>query len=142
MVEAFHWLTAAEIFRKLAITTCCFFLQDPPNTSFFWKMLKKKLLNIFTNFFFYLKVQSFRLIMENNFIPMAASAGHVVAYTVGSIFKYIIDCVQLYCTNGYTNIVLKSVNCLWLVGVTLIFNCSPMVSNRSSDPAKRHQLCG
>ena len=33
-------------------------------------------------FFYYLKVQSFRLIMENNFIPMAASAGHAVAYTM------------------------------------------------------------
>ena len=40
--------------------------------NFFWKMLKKKLLNIFSNFCFYLKVQSFRLIMENNFIQMAA----------------------------------------------------------------------
>ena len=29
--------------------------------------------------------------MENNFIQMAASAGHAVAYTVGSIFKLIID---------------------------------------------------
>ena len=25
--------------------------------------------------------------MENNFIQMAASAGHAVAYTIGSIFK-------------------------------------------------------
>ena len=31
---------------------------------------------------------------------MAASAGHVVSYTIGPIFKYIIDCVQLYFTNG------------------------------------------
>ena len=44
--------------------------------------------------------------MENNFIPIAASAGHVVAYTIGTIFKHIIDCVQLYFTNGFTNIVL------------------------------------
>ena len=29
--------------------------------------------------------------MENNFIPMAASAGHAVAYAVGLIFKHIID---------------------------------------------------
>ena len=76
-------------------------------TFFFWKMLeKKKRLNIFSNFFFYLKVQSFRLTMENNFIQMAVSAGHAVAYTIGSIFKHIIDCVQLYFTNGLTNIVL------------------------------------
>ena len=44
--------------------------------------------------------------MENNFIPMAASVGHAVAYTVGLIFKHIIDYVQLYFSNGFTNIVL------------------------------------
>ena len=44
--------------------------------------------------------------MENNFIQMAASADHVAAYTIGPIFKHIIDCVQLYFTNGFTNIVL------------------------------------
>ena len=44
--------------------------------------------------------------MENNFIQMAASAGGAVAYTIGSISKHIIDCVQLYFTNGFTNIVL------------------------------------
>ena len=44
--------------------------------------------------------------MENNFIQMAASAGHAVAYMIGPIFKHIIDCVLLYFTNGFTNIVL------------------------------------
>ena len=44
--------------------------------------------------------------MQNNFIQMAASAGHEVAYTIGQIFKHIIDCVQQYFTNGFTNIVL------------------------------------
>ena len=44
--------------------------------------------------------------MENNFIQMAASTGYVVAYTIGPIFKHIMDCVQLYFTNGWTNIVL------------------------------------
>ena len=44
--------------------------------------------------------------MKNNFIQMAASAGHAVAYTIDTIFKHIIDCVQLYFTNGITNIVL------------------------------------
>ena len=39
----------------------------------------------------YLKVQSFRLIMENNFIQMPASAGHLVAYMIGPIFKHIIE---------------------------------------------------
>ena len=44
--------------------------------------------------------------MENNLIQMAASADHAVAYTIGSIFKHIIAPVQLYITNGFTNIVL------------------------------------
>ena len=44
--------------------------------------------------------------MENNFIQMAASAAHAVTYAIGPIFEYVIDCVQLYFTNGFTNIVL------------------------------------
>ena len=44
--------------------------------------------------------------MENNFIQMAVSAIHAVAYTIGPIFKHIIDYMQLYFTNGFTNIVL------------------------------------
>ena len=44
--------------------------------------------------------------MENNFIQMAASAGHAVPYTIDAIFKHIIDCVQLYFNNSFTNIVL------------------------------------
>ena len=44
--------------------------------------------------------------MENNFIRMAASAGHAVAYTIGPILKHIIDYMQLYFTNGFTNIIL------------------------------------
>ena len=44
--------------------------------------------------------------MDNNFIQMAATASHAVAYTIGSIFKHIIYCVQQYFTNGLTNIVL------------------------------------
>ena len=73
---------------------------------FFWKCLKKLPLSIFSNFFFYLKVQTFRLQMENNFIQMAASPGHAVGYTIGVILKHIIDFAQLYFTNGFTNIVL------------------------------------
>ena len=75
-------------------------------TFFYFENALKKLMNIFSNFLFYLKAQSFRLIMENNFIQMAASAGHAVAYTIGPIFKHIIDYVQLYFTNGFTNIIL------------------------------------
>ena len=44
--------------------------------------------------------------MENNFIQIAASAVHAVAYTIDPIFKQIIDCVQLHFSNGFTNIVL------------------------------------
>ena len=65
--------------------------------------------------------------MENNIIQIAASAGHAVAYTIWPIFKHIIDCVQLYFTKGYTNIALENVNCLWLIGVTLIFDGTPKI---------------
>ena len=44
--------------------------------------------------------------MENNFIQKGTSADHAVAYTIGPICKHIIDCVQLYFANGFTNIVL------------------------------------
>ena len=71
-------------------------LQGPPNIFFFGKCFKKTNEYFVKFLFFYLKVQSFRLIMENNFIQMAASAGHAVAYTIDPIFKHIIDCVQLY----------------------------------------------
>ena len=54
----------------------------------------KKTTEYFLNFlFFYLNVQSLCLIMENNFIQMAASADHAVAYTICPIFKHIIDYV-------------------------------------------------
>ena len=43
--------------------------------------------------------------MENNFIQMAASAGHAIDYAIGSILKHIIDSVQLYITNVFTIIV-------------------------------------
>ena len=44
--------------------------------------------------------------MKNNLIQTAASAGQVVAYTIGLIFKRIIGCVKLYFTNDFTNIAL------------------------------------
>ena len=58
---------------------------------------------------------------------MAALAGHAEAYTIGSIFKHMIDCVQLYFANGFTYIILQSVNCVWLVDVTLIFDGTPQI---------------
>ena len=44
--------------------------------------------------------------MENKLIQMAASTGHAVAYTIEPIFKHIVDCMQLYFTNIFTNIIL------------------------------------
>ena len=79
------------------------FFIGPAKYLFYENALKKNQLNIFSNFFFYLKVQSFRLIMENNFVQMA---GHAVTYTIDPIFNHIIDCKLLYFTNGFTNIVL------------------------------------
>ena len=82
---------------------CVTFLKGPPNT-FFLENALKKLLNIFSKFFFYLKVQFFRLLMENNFLQIAVLAGHAVAYTTGAI----IDCEQLYFTNGFTKLSFKA----------------------------------
>ena len=62
--------------------------------------------------------------MENNFIQMAASTVHAVAYTIGPIFKHIIDDF----TNDFTNFVLLRVNCIWPVGVTLIFDGTPQIT--------------
>ena len=73
---------------------------------FFLEIALEKTAEYFLKFPFYLKVQSFQLIIKNNFIQTAASAGHAVAYAIGPIFKHIIDFVQLYFTNGFTNIVL------------------------------------
>ena len=85
--------------------------------------------------------------MENNFIQMAASAGHAVAYTIGLIFKHIIDCVQLYFTNGFTNnCPLKRQLSLTCLRNTYLWrhptNNSPAVSIRSYEVVKRHQLGG
>ena len=35
--------------------------------------------------------------------------------------------MQLYITNGFTNILLLIVNCLWLAGITLIFDGIPQI---------------
>ena len=93
----------------------------------FSKMLKKSYWILSQFFLFYLKIQGFRLIMENNFIQIAALTGHALAYTIDSIVKHIVDCVQLYFINGFTNIVNSSFNCLCLIGVALIFNGTPQI---------------
>ena len=51
--------------------------------------------------------------MENSFIQMAASTGHAVAFTIGSIFKYIVDCV--HCRLRTLSIAIASVLHQWLV---------------------------
>ena len=82
--------------------------------------------------------------MENNFIRMAASAGHTVAYMLGPIFKHVIDCVFHQWLNEYCP--LKRQLSLPCRRNTYLLrhptNKSPTVSNRSSEVAKRHQLCG
>ena len=123
-------LSSSRLFKNIyfaRIICCITFICTGSAKPFFLKKALKKLLNNFSNFFFYLKVQYFRLIMENNFSQMAASAGHAVAYTMGPIFKHIIDYIQLYFTNGFTNIVLQNDNCLQLVGVTIIFDSTPQI---------------
>ena len=107
-------------------------LQGTPS-SFFWKMR-----NISSNFFFYLKVQAFQLIIENNFIQMAASAGHAVAHyrLCAAVFhQWLHECwpvkrqLSLACRR----------NTYLLRHPT---NNSPMGSSRSSEVTKRNQLCG
>ena len=91
------------MFRKCLI---CFTTESANYLLFLGKCFKKNYLIFSQISFFYLEVQSFRLIMGNNFIQMAVSAGHAVAYMIGAISKHFIDCVQLYFADGFTNIVL------------------------------------
>ena len=95
-----------KLFELKVVYNTTVIQQGVPNTFFLENALKKTTEFYLKFLFFYLKVQSFRLIMENNSIQMADSAVHAVTYTIGSIFKHIIDCVQLYFTNGFTNIFL------------------------------------
>ena len=66
----------------------------------------KKTPEYFSKFLFLFENTILPVNNENNFIQMAASAGDAEAYTIGPIFKQIIDCVQLYFTYVFTNIVL------------------------------------
>ena len=60
----------------------------------------------FHKFLFLFESTILRLILENNFIQMTGLAGHAVVYTIGPIFKHIMNCVQLYFSNGFQNVVL------------------------------------
>ena len=53
----------------------------------------------------YLKVAT-KTLQSTKEMSLKGRKGHAVAYTIGSIFKHIINCVQLYFTKGFTNIVL------------------------------------
>ena len=109
--------------------------------SFFLENALKKTTEYFQKFLFLFKSS----ILENNFIEMAASASYAVAYTIGSIFKHIIDYVQpyfwlhkYYHLKRQLSLACRHNTYLWRHPT----NNSPTVSNRSSELAKRHQLCG
>ena len=64
----------------------------------------KKITEYFLKFLFLFENTILWLIIENNFIQMAALPGQAVAYTIGSIFKHIIDCVQLQWLHEYCSL--------------------------------------
>ena len=74
--------------------------------TFFLENALKKTTEYFLKFLFLFESTILPVNNENNFIQMIASAVHTVSNTIGPIFKHIMDCVQLYFTNGFTNIVL------------------------------------
>ena len=79
--------------------------KGSPNKNEFENVLKQ-LLYIFSNFFFLIQSTILPVNNGNNFIQMAASAGHAVTYTIRQISKHIIDGVQLYFTNCFMSIIL------------------------------------
>ena len=78
-----------------------------PKELFFLKMLKKKLLNIFSNFFFYLKVQSFRLIMGNNFIHDLTMYGFIPRSLIWCWWRF----TYTFC---HSSNILGCTQCFWL----------------------------
>ena len=112
------------------IKVTCSVLQGPPNNFYFSKRFK-----ITTEYFFkfqFFILQSFRLIMENNFIQMAASAGHAISYTIGPIFRH----NYRLCATAFRECChLKRQLSLACRHPT---NNSPTLSNRSSKVARRH----
>ena len=82
-------------------------IHGPPNNFiFFLENALRKIYWIFLKFLFLFESTNLSVNNGKNFIQMAASAGHAVANTIDPIFKHIIDCVQLYFINGFTNIAL------------------------------------
>ena len=86
----FQNMTHATLERKhtyICMKLCTYRVRQ--KTSFFLENALKKTTKFFAkkNFFFFLKVQFFLLVMENNFLQMAASAVHAVVYTICPIFK-------------------------------------------------------
>ena len=79
--------------------------------------------------------------MENNFIQMAASAGHAVAYTIGyqlcpTVFH---QWLHEYCPLKRQLSLACRRNTYLSRQLT---NYNPTVSNHNSEVAKRHQLRG
>lgn len=90
-------------------------------------VIKTKRFDIFSNCDFYLKAVSLYLMMEYNFIQVAAAAGLAIADSVDPIFQHIFDCLRQYLSNGITNVGLKCINCCWFVGVALVFSGTPQI---------------
>ena len=87
---------------------------------FFWKCFKKNYWIFSQLSFLSLKVQSFWLIMENNIIQMADSAGHAVAYTIGPIFKHIIDYIGEFRVQLSVVFKYKSISVCQFISLTTI----------------------
>ena len=74
------------------------YIQGPPKNFFFFF---ENALNKTTEYF--LKII---FLFESTILQIALSAGHAVVYTIGPIFKHIIDCVQRYFINDFMDIIL------------------------------------
>ena len=73
-----------KTFYVAVVVVVGFFIQGSPNT---YLCFLENVLNLFVLF-------ESTILSANNFIQMAAQAGHAVAYTIGPILKHIVDCVQ------------------------------------------------
>lgn len=102
--------------------------------------------SFFTNGFFYLKVLSFRLMLEYNYIYMQATAELDIADSVDPIFQYIFQSMRHYLTpNDCKNIGLQMLNRWW--SIYIAFHASPQKNNpaelnRSFTVAKSHKQNG
>ena len=63
--------------------------------------------------------------MKLNIIQIIDTTGLAVAHSINPIFQYIFDCLGFNSMNGNFDFVFQSLNCLWMVSVTLILNGFP-----------------